>query len=177
MILGSKCLTLVFLENFGCETWRLYSAKLKKLDKADHKHGHNGESLQIVKDDSKEGRSSKHDIYYYMPQRQCMQNVFLFSTTAKKHSITNPAIMVRSSQNWMKGPIMYTDWTNKTSIDQKTPNAVFWKKKPTESFVPGTKLVVSNQLKEMYYPKEVRPTRKQKKTSFFHQSDTFLTQH
>ena len=173
IILGSNCLTLVFLENFGCETWRLYSAKLTKIGKVVKRMKDNEHNLDIIRDDSKEGRSKKHDIYFYMPQRHCNQNVFLFTTTSKKFTMTTPGLMMRSSLHWLKGPVVYTDWTDKVSVDGKTPNKLYWKKKSNEPFLPATKLIVTNELREMYYPTTSRPTRKHKKTSFFHKSEKF----
>ena len=162
-VVGQNLFTSTFQENQYCETWRTYASKIEKLGKPtkDVKTF----DFDILKDNSKIGSSKKNDIYFWMPQKNNIQNVFLFTTSSRGFTPSKPGLLIRSSLDWESGPITFTDWGGAQSQDNhKSPNLLHWHKEgKSQLFSPSTKLIIHDSLRTLYHPGK-KPTSPPKKS-------------
>ena len=164
--IGANYFTGAFGDNMGCEVWRTYCDKLDKMGeshKTIRKH-----KCELVMDDSIPGSSDKSDMYFYMPQKHAVQNVYLYVNNARGFTASRPGLLVRSSLAWDQGPMILTDYSGQTSAeDNNSKNLIYWKKKPKEGFKCQTVLVVTKRMKNLYHPPTIRPVRQKKSPNRF----------
>ena len=158
-IMGNEALTIGYLENDGCETWRTYCGKLAVLNlswKTLEVH-----MVEIVMDKLNHGKSDKVDFYMFMPQKKGIQNVYLYGTSTKGLTTSSPGLLMRSPSDWEKGPIVYSDWSGPTTKTRGLPNLVYWNKDDMKQpFLSSTTLMVTEELKKLYRPQREQRNRK-----------------
>ena len=148
-IMKTDSLSVGYAENLGCESWRTYVGKLGKLGLNVKKNKNHG--IELIMDASNKGVSEKLDIYMWMGPKKGIQNVFLYSTTSKGFTCTNPGLVIRCPHDWNKGSMIYSDWSGPVTRGRKEPNLIYWNKRNSEMpFDADTSLVVREQLVELY---------------------------
>ena len=150
-VFGRNDVTLNYIDNFTCESWRTYTAKLHCMKmKVNEVKNHD---LSIIMDKKKPGKSSKEDIYYWIPQKDAVQNVFLLSNQYKSFTSASPGFIMRSSLSWKKSSILFTDWHGRNTKNGNLKNLMYWdRESSTTEFDSTTTLVVTDELRNHYFP-------------------------
>ena len=151
-IMKNHACTKNFLENQTCETWRTYLGKLRTT-------GTNVKTLKthdisIVKNNGNQGCSDKDDLYYWMPWKNGIQNLFLYSGLSKGFTFGSPGLIMKSPNHWAPVPMVYTDYNGQYTKTKKLPNLVYWDKTDIKSPITlDTSLVVTQELRDLYLTK------------------------